>query len=266
MYNLLCVLLKINRQSITCPLVEVFTTFHWRRGRTLAPGQSGGYRLRVNRWKDAASQTLQKSMTTVTPGGHVGGLNPESAQRTCTVKNPCSALRWWFFLQITVLCFIWPALRSWLCGLQWLFARLKSWHKTIRVKKIRDRRKRNTKKKKKNHNLNIIDALKKSVRPKQTIFNRKKNQVLHIRTMCPAHAFCWPPFKTDKRQMSQSITCRFLLDRRLYSVQSGSPLPVSFSSSPVSPPRHSQLIWWQIFCMITHHPVIHLHKVRVLSD
>lgn len=36
MYNLLCVLIKINRQSITCPLVEVFTTIHGHGGRTLA--------------------------------------------------------------------------------------------------------------------------------------------------------------------------------------------------------------------------------------
>lgn len=36
MYNLLCVLIKINRQSITGPLVEVFTTIHGHGGRTLA--------------------------------------------------------------------------------------------------------------------------------------------------------------------------------------------------------------------------------------
>lgn len=48
---------------------------------------------------------------------------------------------------------------------------------------------------KKNHNFNVINTLrkkKKSVRPKKNKKLTINNQVLHIHTLCPAHAFCWP--------------------------------------------------------------------------
>lgn len=47
---------------------------------------------------------------------------------------------------------------------------------------------------KKNHNFNVINTLRK--KKNQSDQKKKKltinNQVLHIHTLCPAHAFCWP--------------------------------------------------------------------------
>lgn len=112
MYNLLCVHLKINRQSITCPLTEVFTTFHWHRGRTLAPAQYeyeyGGYRLTQ---KCVRMQLLQQEDMNVTLSRRKFAC--VSVQRTagCTKnKQVRESLRCPLVtvLHITVLCAFWP--------------------------------------------------------------------------------------------------------------------------------------------------------------
>lgn len=59
MYNLLCVLIKINRQSITCLLREVFTTIHRHGGRTLAQEDTD----REDRWRDDLEDKVVEKKT-----------------------------------------------------------------------------------------------------------------------------------------------------------------------------------------------------------
>lgn len=77
MYNLLCVLIKINRQSITCPLVEVFTTIHGHRGRTLAQEET-----RREKMEGFYNKVAEKKSKIKVPLGECVCLYPELQRQT----------------------------------------------------------------------------------------------------------------------------------------------------------------------------------------
>lgn len=99
MYNLLCVLIKINRQSITCLLREVFTTIHRHGGRTLAQEDTD----REDRWRD--DRVVEKTTKQFSVWVNVC-LNPEDTHMHWEGRKEGESL--WCpllsYLQITVLC------------------------------------------------------------------------------------------------------------------------------------------------------------------
>lgn len=76
MYNLLCVLIKINRQSITCLLREVFTTIHRHGGRTLAQEDTD----REDRWRDDLEDKVLEKKTKQLSVWVDMRLNPEDSE------------------------------------------------------------------------------------------------------------------------------------------------------------------------------------------